>query len=139
MQQYRNTPGEHELHMLVAKNTSGSTRARGSALVWRGYDTPGELTQPVADRLGFLAGIAWVDMPDQATNNIVKYGFTYALVQNGLVDPILIGDILVPVVGQDYLVRGGASDGKTGFVFAAESYVASNPVVTTLRKVLVKC
>lgn len=139
MEQYRNTVGEHELHMFVAKNTSGSTRARGSAVVWKGYDTPGEITQPVSASAGRIAGVVWADIPDVTPGHVVRFGFVYALVLNSTSQAISMDDILIPLAGQDYLVRQGASDGKSGFIFAAEAVAVSNPAVVSLRKVFVRC
>ena len=52
---------------------------------------------------------------------------------------ILAGDILVPVNAQNYLGRSAASDGKTGFVYAAAAFNTATTPAAASTKVFLRC
>ncbi len=69
------------------------------------------------------------------------YGYrSEAYVTNATSVAIAAGDILIPVTAVWYLARSGASDGKSGMLYAAEAYAANTSVTAAAnKKVLIRC
>jgi len=123
-------------------NNQASSVTDGDAIAWN-VSTPDGVrtTQPVSATLSLLNGLAEGTIASSAYGLAQAYGFkTAATVTNTTNTAIAAGDILIPVTGVDYLARSGASDGKSGFVFAAAAVAtATTPALVASGGVFLKC
>lgn len=136
----RDSEDSPEARFEVFRNYSGETIVAGSAIcidVASG-GTGARIVKPATANLNFFVGIADENAPDGEVFVVQTRGWRTANVRNDLAVAITAGDILIPVAGQWYLLRSGAPDAKTGFIYAAEDYAASNPVVEALKKVYIR-
>lgn len=117
-------------------NVQAVTVNAGDSIVWDVGTADGvRATQPVAATLSLFLGVVDTDTAASAYGLAQCYGYrSGALVSNATSVSILAGDILVPVTATDRLERSATSDGKTGFVFAGETYAANTSVVAALLK-----
>lgn len=136
------------------KNATGSSIAKGSAVVWDATALDGfSVMLPTTATLSLLVGVLVETIAAGAYGSVCIYGFRGAaatitahtaiygaLVQNdgGGGSDIAVGDILVPVNGQAYFARSAASDGKTGLVMAMQAYTKGTQVVAE-KAVFVRC
>jgi hypothetical protein len=103
-------------------NAQGATITANYAAAW---DTSASadgsrVTQPATATLSLFVGIATRDIPDASYGKFQLYGYrSSAFITNTTNTAIVAGDILIPVNAANHLARSGASDGKSGFVFAA--------------------
>ena len=102
-------------------NSQAAATADGDALVWNTSSPDGvKTTQPLTATLSLFVGISDGAIGAAAYGLAQAYGYkTYGLITNNTTVAVAAGDILIPVDQANYLNRSAASDGKTGFVFAA--------------------
>jgi hypothetical protein len=135
----RPTSDEGELVLRVYRNNSGETIPLGGAVV-HDYSSGnlGLVTKPTAVLLSLFAGIARAPVVNGALGVFLVSGPVSALVLNQTATDLAVGDLLVPVTGQWYLLRSGAGDGLRGLALAAQAYAQSNPAVQALKWVHIR-
>ena len=123
-------------------NNQASSLSDGDAVAWNTSTPDGvRTTQPATATLSLLNGLAAGTIAASAYGLAQAYGFkTVATVTNTTNTAIVAGDILVPVNAVDYFARSGASDGKSGFIFAAAAVAtATTPALVASGGVFLKC
>jgi hypothetical protein len=102
-------------------NSQASSVADGKAVVWNTSSPDGvKTTQPTTATLSLFVGLADGAVAAASYGLAQAYGYKSAgLITNDTSTAVAAGDILIPVDQADHLARSAASDGKTGFVFAA--------------------
>lgn len=127
---------------IVAYNVAGATMTAGYPAVWditASVDGV-RVTKPATATLSLLVGIAVEDIVDSAYGKFQVYGYRQsANVTNDTSVAIAAGDIMIPVNAQFYMARSAASDGKTGFVIAAEAYATATTPAAANKKVFLRC
>ena len=115
----------------IVQNVAGATVTANYPVVWDITSPDGvKVSKPASATLSLFVGIANKDIADSAYGLIQVYGYrASAYMTNDTTVAIAAGNILIPVDAQWYLARSGASDGKSGFIFAAEAVATA---VTTL-------
>lgn len=127
---HRPSIDDPEVKRIVVKNIWSESIPRGGTCVWAPSYRAGYVSRPSTATLSLFAGIAIEEIAPQVEGVIVGYGFVETLVD--LATPVATaGRILVPVNAQFYARDSGASDGKSGFIVSADSWVAG--VGTGLR------
>jgi hypothetical protein len=126
------------------KNVSGAAMAKGDVPVLDISAPDGvRISKPATATLSLLVGVLVVALANNAYGLAQTYGYNaYALVTNHATQAIAAGNILVPVDGTYHLTYSAASDGKTGFIFAAEAVAAittTTLAAAALKKVIIKC
>jgi hypothetical protein len=125
----------------VGQNVTGSTTTAGYPVVWDiSASVDGvRVTQPATATLSLLVGVAVDTILNSNYGRIQVYGLqTQANVTNDTSNAIAAGDILIPVNAQNYLARSGASDGKSGFVYAAAAFATATTPAAAATKVFVR-
>lgn len=115
-------------------NNQAAALSDGDVVVWNTSTPDGvRTTQAVTATLSLFVGIADGSVAASAYGLAQAYGYkSAALVTDTTNQAIAAGDILIPVNAKDYLARSAASDGKTGFVFAAAAVAtATTPSAST--------
>jgi hypothetical protein len=133
---------DSEAVYTIVYNVAGSQMTNGYAVQWDiSASADGvRVTKPAAAGLSALLGVAAADIADSAYGKVQVYGFkTSGWVYNNQTTSILAGDILLPVTASYHFTRSGASDGLTGFVYAAESYATMTTSITANKKVFIRC
>lgn len=134
---------EAEKAFTQVYNVAGGTVTAGGAVVWDITSPDGvRVSKPATATLSLLVGIATAAIADSAYGLVQVYGYNSAtLILNGTAGgtDIAAGHILVPVNGQWYLAYSGASDGKTGFVFAGEAFVTATTPAAATKKAFLRC
>lgn len=114
----------------------------GDVVAWDTSTADGvRVTQPVTATLSLVVGVVDQSIPVSSYGLVQSYGYraSGALLTNDTSNAIAAGDILIPVTATDRLVRSAASDGKTGFIYAAEAYATGTTPVAALKKVFIRC
>lgn len=121
-------------------NVQAVALADGDAVVWHTTSPDGVRTmQPTTATLSLFAGIVDGAIAASAYGLAQAYGYKSAgLVLNHTTQAIAAGDILIPVNAQDHLARSAASDGKTGFVYAAEAFATATTPAAATKKVFLR-
>jgi hypothetical protein len=125
----------------VAFNVAGATMTAGYPAVWDiSASVDGvRVTKPATATLSLFVGVAVEDIVDSAYGKFQCYGYrTQANVTNDTSNAIAAGDILIPVNAQFYLSRSAASDGKSGFVYAAEAFATATTPAAANKKVFIR-
>lgn len=112
----------------------------GDTVGWNDSTPDGvRTTQLVTATLSLFVGIADSSIASGAYGLAQAYGYrAEALATNHTTQAVAAGDILIPVTAVDYLNRSAASDGKTGFVYAAAAIATATTVGTALVKVFLR-
>ena len=113
----------------------------GDSVAWNVTTPDGvRTTQPVSATLSLFVGLSDGAIAAAGYGLAQAYGFkSVASVTNTTDTAIVAGDILIPVTAVDYLNRSAASDGKTGFVFAAAAVAtATTPGLVTAGGVFLR-
>ena len=99
------------------------------------------VSKPATATLSLIVGIATENIADSAYGKFQVYGYrSSGFVTNATSVTVAAGDILIPVDAQYYLARSAASDGKSGFVYAAEAYAANTSVTAAAnKKIFIRC
>jgi hypothetical protein len=126
----------------VFKNISGASITLGYPAVWDISAPDGNaVSKPATATLSLIIGIC-VAAPYIANNDFGKfqtYGYCgSASVTNDASVAVAAGDILIPVNAQWYLARSAASDGKSGFVYAAEAVATGTTPAAANKKVFIR-
>ena len=125
----------------VVRNVSGGSRSAGQTIVWDiSSSVDGvRVTVPATATLSLFRGVLAETIADSAYGKSQLHGYKAAAsVTNDTSTAIAAGDILIPVDGQTYLARSAASDGKTGFVYAAAAVATGATPAAANVKVLIR-
>lgn len=125
----------------IVRNVSGATCTAGYAVVWDiSSSVDGvRVTVPATATLSLFRGIAVETMADSAYGKVQVHGYcSAAYLTNDTSQAVAAGNILIPVNGQSYLDYSAASDGKSGFAFAAEAFATATTPAAANKKVLIR-
>lgn len=125
----------------IVYNVAGATVTAGYPVVWDITSSVDGLrvSKPAAATLSLFVGLATESIADSAYGKVQCYGYkTSGLVTNDTSVAVAAGDILIPVNAQWYLARSVASDGKSGFVYAAEAFATAATPAAANKKVLIR-
>jgi len=114
--------GTAERVFQIVFNVAGGTVTANYPVCWDQSSTADgvRVTQPITANLSLLVGIATADITNSSYGKVQCYGYrASAFVTADTSQAVNNGDILIPVTGQYYLTRSAASDGKSGFIYAA--------------------
>jgi len=123
-------------------NVAGATITAGYPAVWDISSPDGvAVSKPATATLSLIVGVASDSIADSNYGKFQVYGYKASgYVTNATSVTVAAGDILIPVDAQWYLARSAASDGKSGFVYAAETYAANTSVTAGAnKKVFIRC
>lgn len=122
-------------------NVMGATLTAGYAAVLDTATFDGlRVTKPATATLSLLFGCANKDISDSSYGIAQIYGYRQsAFVTNDTSQAIAAGDILIPVNAQNYLARSAASDGKSGFVIAGQSFATATAPAAAQKNVFLRC
>lgn len=136
----RITRGNVERVFALFFNVAGATITANYPAVWDIATADGvRVSKPATATLSLLAGVANRDIADSAYGLFQVYGYRASgFVTNDTSQAIAAGDILIPVNAQWYLARSAASDGKTGFMYAGESFATATTPAAANKKVFVR-
>jgi len=125
----------------VARNVSGGAYSAGQTAVWdAGASVDGvRVTVPATATLSLFRGLAGEAVADSGYGRFQVHGYLAAAsVTNDTSVAIVAGDILIPVDAAKHLARSAASDGKTGFVYAAAAVATATTPAAASVKVLIR-
>ena len=133
--------GDPEQIYGVFYNVAGATITAGYAAV---YDTGTfdgvRVTKPATATLSLLVGVANKDIADSTYGAFQMYGYRQsAYVTNDTSVAIAAGDILIAANAVWTLGRSAASDGKTGFVIAGQSFATATTPAGANKNVFLRC
>jgi hypothetical protein len=125
----------------VVFNVSATTVTANYPVVWDIVGNDGiQVSKPAAATLSLLVGIADAAIADDAYGLVQVYGYrASAYVTNDTSVTVAAGNILIPVDGQWYLDSSAASDGKSGFIYAAETFAIDTTPAAANKKVYIRC
>jgi len=128
----------------IMYNASGAAIVAGYPVVWdTTTDCDGNrCTKPATATLSCIRGIAVEAIASAAYGMIQVEGYyASAAVINNTAADVVAGNILIPVTGQWYLARSGASDGKSGFIYYAGTTYTSVTEAAAAKacEVLIRC
>lgn len=127
---------------LITQNVLGSTQSSGIATVWDiGASVDGiRASQAATATLSLLVGATAETISNSSYGKVQVYGLNTAVyVTNDTSQAIAAGDILIPVNAQNHFARSAASDGKTGFVYAAQAFATATTPAAATGKVFLRC
>ena len=122
-------------------NVAGAAITANYPAVWD-IDSPDgvQVSKPATATLSLIVGIATESIADSAYGKFQVYGYRgSAYITNDTSVAVAAGNILIPVDAQWYLDYSSASDGKTGFILAAEAYGTLTTPVGANKKVFIRC
>jgi hypothetical protein len=121
-------------------NVTGATQTAGYALVLDTSTFDGlRVTKPATATLSLFMGVANKDIADSSYGIAQIYGYrASAFVTNDTSQAIAAGDILIPVNAQSYLTRSAASDGKSGFAIAGQSFATATTPAAANKNVFLR-
>jgi len=125
----------------VARNVSGGTYSLGQVAVWDiSASVDGvRVSVPATATLSLFRGVCADTILDSAYGRFQVHGYnSNASVVNTTNQAVAAGDILIAVDAQKYLARSGASDGKSGFVYAAAAIVTAATPAAAAHAVLIR-
>jgi hypothetical protein len=130
-----------ETVFLIVYNVAGATITANYAAVWDTATADGvRVTKPATATLSLLVGLANKDIADSNYGLVQAYGYRASgFVTNDTSQAIAAGDILIPVNAQHYLARSAASDGKSGFVYAGQSFATATTPAAANKNVFLRC
>ena len=126
---------------VAVYNVAGATITANYPMVWDiSTSVDGvRVSKPATATLSLLVGVAHRDIADSAYGLAQAYGYRASgYMSNDASVAVAAGDILIPVNAQWYLARSGASDGKSGFIFAAEAFATGTTPAATTKKVFIR-
>lgn len=124
----------------VFYNIESSALAQGSSVVWDvGTPDGNRVGLPATADLSLFVGVTLESIPATDYGRVQTYGYCqYALVFQSQTTAIAAGNILLPQNGAAYLSGSTASDGKSGFVYAAEAVATVVTGAAALKKVFIR-
>jgi hypothetical protein len=126
----------------VVQNVSAATVSAGAAVVWDITSSIDgvRVSTPATATLSLFVGVAAEAMLDSTYGRVQVGGLqTQAYITNDTSQAIAAGDILIPVNAVRHLARSAASDGKTGFAYAAEAFATNAVPAAAVKKILLRC
>lgn len=129
-----------ETIFVIYYNVEGATITANYPAVWDTSTADGvRVTKPATATLSLFVGLANKDIADSSYGLFQNYGYrSSGFVTNDTAQAIAAGDILIPVNAQNYLVRSAASDGKSGFVYAGQSFATATTPAAANQKVFIR-
>jgi hypothetical protein len=127
---------------IITNNVVGSTESSGIAVVWDITASVDGIrqSQPATATLSLLVGATAETISNSSYGKCQVYGLNTAVyVTNDTSQAIAAGDILIPVNAQNYFARSAASDGKTGFCYAAQAFATATTPAAATGKVFLRC
>jgi len=124
----------------IFKNVAAATIAKNYPVVWD-VDAPDGvlISKPATATLSLFVGVSDEEILDDAYGKVQVYGYRAAcLVTNDTSVAIAAGDILIPVTAVWHTARSGASDGKSGFLYAAEAFATNATPAAVNKKVFIR-
>jgi hypothetical protein len=124
----------------VVRNVSGGAFAAGQTCVWDIATPDGvRISQAASTTLSLFRGICAEAIADSAYGKVQVGGYNSYASVIGLTNATpAAGNCLVPVAAQKYLAYSAAGDGKSGFVYLAESIASAVTPSAAAKKVLVR-
>lgn len=124
----------------IVRNVRGSAASAGAIAVWDiSASVDGvRVSTPATATLSLVVGILAEALADSQYGKCLTHGYTSAAYVSSSTVTINAGDILIPANGVNYLVFNAASDGKTGFFYAAEAFTGTTVTGPSLKKTLVR-
>jgi hypothetical protein len=121
-------------------NVAGAVMTANYPAVWDVSSPDGvAVSKPATATLSLLVGVATENIADSSYGKFQLYGYrSSALVTNDTSVAVAAGDILIPVNAQWHLARSGASDGKSGFLYAAEAFATATTPAAANKKVFIR-
>lgn len=125
----------------VFYNVAGATITAGYPAVFDISTADGvRVSKPASATLSLVVGIAVESIADSAYGKFQLYGYrSQANITNDTSVAVAAGDILIAVNAQWYLARSAASDGKSGFVYAAEAFATATTPAAANKKTFLRC
>lgn len=125
---------------IIGYNVAAATITAGYPAVWDISTADGlRVSKPATATLSLFVGVALLDIADSSYGKFQAYGYKQsALVTNDTSVAVAAGDILIPVNAQWYLGRSAASDGKSGFIYAAEAFATATTPAAANKKVFIR-
>lgn len=125
----------------VFYNVAGATITAGYPAVFDISTADGvRVSKPATATLSLVVGIAVESIADSAYGKFQLYGYrSQANITNDTSVAVAAGDILIPVNAQWYLARSAASDGKSGFIYAAEAFATAATPAAANKKTFLRC
>lgn len=122
-------------------NVAGATITAGYPAVFDISTADGvRVSKPATATLSLVVGIAVESIADSAYGKFQLYGYrSQANITNDTSVAVAAGDILIPVNAQWYLARSAASDGKSGFIYAAEAFATAATPAAANKKTFLRC
>lgn len=129
-----------ETVFAIFYNVAGATITAGYAGVWDTATADGvRVTKPATATLSLLVGLANKDIADSSYGLFQVYGYRASgFVTNDTSVAIAAGDILIPVNAQHYAARSAASDGKSGFLYAGQSFATATTPAAANKNVFIR-
>lgn len=132
-----------ETGFVRIKNVSGGALAVGDAVVLDITAPDGvRVSKPATATLGLLMGVLVAALANNGYGLAQCYGYSANVkVTNDTSVVVDTGNILVPVNGQTYFTRSGASDGKSGWVHYVDATFATataGAVAAVVKKCLIR-
>ncbi len=125
----------------VVRNVSGAARAVGDNVVWditASVDGV-RVSVPATATLSLFRGVLVEALADSAYGKAQVHGYNAACaVSNDTSVAVAAGDILLPGDGDDFLLRSGAGDGLTGFIYAAAAVATGTSPAEATVPVLIR-
>jgi hypothetical protein len=125
----------------VVRNVSGGTLAVGESVVWDiSASVDGvRVSVPATATLSLFVGVVTEAILDSGYGKVQVYGYSaIASVTNHTTQAVAAGNILVPADAVKTLTYSAASDGKTGFVYAAAAVATATTPAAAATKVLIR-
>ena len=121
-------------------NVAGASITAGYNAVWDISSPDGvAVSKPATATLSCIVGIAVETVADSAYGKFQVYGYrSQAYLTNDTSQAVAAGDIMIPVNAQWYLDWSAASDGKSGFVYAAEAFATATTPAAANKKAFIR-
>jgi hypothetical protein len=141
MQFQRINRSDAERVFSVFYNVSGATITANYPAVWDITAPDGvAVSKPATATLSLIVGIATEAIADSQYGKFQTYGYrSSGFMTNSTQTPVVAGDIMIPVDAQWYLNRSAASDGKSGFIYAAEAFATAATPAAVNKKIFIRC
>jgi hypothetical protein len=125
----------------VVRNVSGAAMSAGESCVWDiSTSVDGvRVSVPATATLSLFVGVLSEAIADSGYGKAQVYGYSsIASVTNHTTQAIAAGDILIVADAVKTLKFGAASDGKSGFVYAAQAFLTATTPAAAAKKVLIR-
>ena len=129
-----------ETVFCINYNVAGATITANYAAVWDTSTADGvRVTKPATATLSLFVGLANKDIADSSYGLFQIYGYRASgYLTADVTTAIAASDIMIPVNAQWYLARSAASDGKSGFVYAGQSFATATTPAAANKQVFIR-